>query len=501
MVTLDRCVVSRDQEVHPRTVKYTDPETFELEQRLRAALRARVQGAPVTSLPRLTPGQFPESTGGRRAVLIGGSAVLAVMAGLAAVAVLQPDGRSGPVAVNVAGPVAGEPEHRSAAVRVILDLPGLDPVRVDETVVSGGVAAGPGVDGFYIQSFRSPFGFSGPMVWVLTVPPPPSGRNDYGFNIGRPLTIQRSPAHLQGSGPGLRLTWPADNGGGVIVASWGLSEDAVVSFANGLRRRQAGWDATVLPEGLAVVVDSPRAGYRPPGTRVEETYRNSSGRQVQLSVTSVTPVGFEDRAMGVASARSFEAITVAGRLGLLIGEPGGGPSGFLVLWQPTDTSMAELRLKPATADDVVTREDVLAVASAIRVVDDDAWQSSLPSSTIQPDDFHEEVARLQAGAPLPSGSSWDAFEVAPVARDRPSLAEEMLTYAVCAWQRDWLSATTAGENTRADAVVNTLEKAATWPIAREAAPWVQPPDIGESLSGQMRSGDVASVRVSVTRCK
>ena len=71
--------------------------------------------------------------------------------------------------------------------------------------------------------------------------------------------------------------------------------------------------------------------------------------------------------MGLASARTFEAMTVAGRPGLLIGERGGGPSGFLVLWQPTDTSLAELRLKRATTDDVVTREDVLAVASAVRV--------------------------------------------------------------------------------------------------------------------------------------
>lgn len=428
-------------------------------------------------------------------MLVGAAAVLVAVVGATTFIALPDEPRSpDAVAVDASGPAAAA-EPKPSATRVVVDLPGTELLRVDETILPASDTSGPGVDGFYMQSFRTSAGFAGPMLWVLTVPPPSSERNDYGFGVGRTVSVQGRPARVQGAGPGLRLTWPADDGGGVILASWGLAEDAVISIANGLRSRQAGWDATVLPLGMTVVVDSPRGGPRPKGSRVQATYRTAGGRPLNLEVSDVTAVDFEDRAMGVGTARSFEAVTVGGRQGLLIGEAGSGPARSLLLWQPTDTSMAELRVGRSTADDEVTRDDVVAVASAVRTVDESTWVHALPPSTVRPDQIATEASRLQDGVPLPASSAWR--NIAPAARDRLGLAQEILVYATCAWARDWIGAVAAGDDARAQYAVVTLERSSTWPLAKEAGTPTPLAVRGSSVTNQMRAGDVDAVSSAV----
>lgn len=445
-----------------------------IEDALRTALRARLETYedPLPP-PRYsgTPRTAHRGTARRATAGAIAAAVAIVVIAFGAVRLTGGGQATPPAGLDVAaGPASSIPLANPPVVRLLVEHPSLRAVRVDEVLVPGGApAGGPGVDGFYMQAFRTSAGFDGPMLWVLTVPPPTSERNDYGFGQGRRLTVQDRDGHIQGEGPGLRLTWPGSDGGGVIITSWGVSQADVVNVADGLRPRLAGWDATVLPGGLAPVVDSPRAAGQlaGDGRRVESTYRGDSGRMVELSVSDAGPVSFEDRAMGISTARSVESVTVAGRPGLMI-EAGGAGSRRSVLWQPTATTIAELRVGRATADDVVSRDDVLVLVASTRLVDDEVWLSSLPPSTVRPEDVRTTASMLSQGTPLPQGSTWPSTIMAPAARDRASLATEMLNQALCAWERDWLTAMGGADQRRADAALAALDGSHSWAVAAAA---------------------------------
>lgn len=447
--------------------------TSDTERRLQEALVARIQSAPAPRPPARFVLLEPRMPQDRRPIGVRLAAVLvASLAVATAVVALTPDReRSHPVDV-AAGPDSQLGDHAVAPPRVIVDLPGVSSVFVDETLTppTEEAESGPGVDGFYVQSFRTPAGLAPPLLWVLTVPPPPSEMNDYGFESGRPITVQGGTAHVVGASPLFRLTWPGPEGGGVIMSSWGLSEGELTAVADGLRSRPAGWDATFLPHGLAPALDRARASSRRPENvrRVDTVYRTESGRQIQLHVTDTEPVSFENRIMGIGNARSVEEVAVGGRQGLII-DAGSDASSWSVLWQPTDTTMAELSLSKATADDVVSADDVIAVVSGVRVVDESEWQDRLPSSTIRSEALASEVARLRADTPRPPGQP-PATELTPLARDRRVLADDVMRDAMCAWARDWLTATASHDGPRAEAAAAALKGASDWPVVAEAYP-------------------------------
>lgn len=473
------------------------------EERLRTALRARVDAFD-EPVPPVVPHPRPQLPRVRRAPRLRTATIAAVLvAAMAAVGLLVAEGDDParrPGIDVVAGPPseAPAPPVAPAVVRVVVDAPGVKAVRVDEIVSPPtGPPAGPGIDGFHMQSFRSAAGFEGPMLWVLTVPPPGHEPNDYGFGLGRRVTVQGRPAHVQGDA-GLRLTWPAADGGGVILTSWGMAERDLLAVAEGLRPRPAGWEATVLPGGLAPVIDSSRAAgqHVTGGRRVEGTYRDGSGRSVSLSVSDAGPVTFEDRASAGHEARTFEAVAVAGRPGLMT-QTGGDGSRWSVLWQPTPTMVAELRLDPAARDDVVNGDDVRAALASVRVVDEQQWRSMLPASTVRPEDLPATAASLWAGTHLPAGATWSDSAVVPAARDRAALASEVMNHALCAWQREWLAAKDGGDEARAERAVVALDRAGAWPISAVANPGGQL-SRGRNIATQLR-GDVASARDYVAR--
>lgn len=475
-----------------------------LEDALRTALRARLETYEDPLLvPRYQGPSGPAYGGTAQRATAGAIAVAVAIAVIAFGAISFIGGGQGarPGGLDVAaGPTVTVPQGDRPVVRLVIEDQSLHPVRVDEVLLPGGApAGGPGVDGFYMQAFRTPTGFEGPMLWVLTVPPPTSERNDYGFGQGRRLTVQGRNGYIQGEGPGLRLTWPGGDGGGVIITSWGVSEGDIVQVAEGLRPRSAGWDATVLPGGLAPVVDSSRAAGQliGDGRRVESTYRGDSGRMVDLSVSDAGPVSFEDRAMGIGGARSVESVMVAGRPGLMM-EANGDGSRRSVLWQPTGTTVAELRVGRATAADVVTRNDVLAVVARVRMVDGQAWLSSLPPSTVSPADLPATIAMLSKGTPLPPGSTWPGTNTAPTARDRASLASEMFDYALCAWEREWLIAMGGVDERRAEFALAALDGSQSWAVAT-AADRASTQFRATYIGDLMHAGDVPRAQEYVAR--
>lgn len=75
---------------------------------------------------------------------------------------------------------------------------------------------------------------------------------------------------------------------------------------------------------------------------------------------------------------------------------------------------------------------------------------------------------LSHGTPLPQGSTWPSSIMAPAARDRASLSTEMMSHALCAWEREWLRAMGDADQGRAATALATLDDAHSWAVAAAA---------------------------------
>ena len=264
----------------------------------------------------------------------------------------------------------------------------------------------------------------------------------------------------------------------MILASLQLSEDELLAVARGLRARVPGWEFSVLPDGLAPVVDSARRGV--PGARTMDADYNGQGVTAHVSVSTAGPTSFDDRVMGVGVAPSARPVTVAGQVGLLTQEPGRLNS-WAVIWQPSPTTVATVRFSGMA--------DVLAEAlPGVRVVPEDEWLSTLPESTVRPASVPAEVAALQQGVPLPSGRSWEELSIAAVARDRQTLADQVTSWARCAWNDEWKAATDAGDKVRADAAIEAVSTSSTWPGGMAAGSPAGAASLAETLADQLRAG-------------
>jgi hypothetical protein len=450
-----------------------------IETRLRDALQAHAEATDVVVPLRFVPNAPVRR---RRPLRLAAAGVaLALAAGAVGLVVRRPESpRPSELHVTDTAELQVGPPA-SPLPRVIVDLPGLRLDRVEERFPTAlqEPTSGPGFDGFHIQSFRTAEGLAGPLLWALTVPAPPSDRNDYGFGLGRPVAVQGTTAWLSGGGPGYRLAWAGSGGGGVILTSLHLSEDELLAVARGLRPRATGWEFSVLPHGLAGVVDSPRRGG--PGARTMDADYNGQGVAASVSVSTAGPASFEDQIMGVGIAPSVQPVTVAGVVGLLIEEPG-RPNSRAVVWQPSPTTVARVRL-------ISFAGGIGEMLAGVRVVTEDEWLGTLPERTVRPASVPAEVTALQQGVPLPAGRGWGELRIAAVARDRQSLADQVVSWAVCAWNDEWQAATDAGDGGRAGAAIDAVAASGAWPSASTAyAGPAHAASRAEDLAEQLRAG-------------
>jgi hypothetical protein len=254
----------------------------------------------------------------------------------------------------------------------VLDVPGATPGGVVREVRPA-TPAGP-VD---LQAFRTDAGFDGPAVWVE------HGVEAYG--TGEQVTVKGRPAYLNDRGDTALLDWPGSrddrHDDGFHLYASKLSHDDLIAFADGLEPRAGGgWDATVLPQGLAEV--AVEADAQPASEHAEWTYVRDDGTGFQFLVdpggASALEQAVRDQ-VGDGQGR-LEAIAVDGRPGVVMDGGGAGT----VIWRPTDDVVVTLRSD-------LDRDGVLAALQQVRAVGEATWLAQFPAD--------QQVEAPSPGAP------------------------------------------------------------------------------------------------------
>ena len=296
---------------------------------------------------------------------------------------------------------------------LLLDDPTLSVTSVDATV-GPPTATGPdtGEAGWHVQSYETAAGLGGPRVQVLTVPYlDADGPDDIGHTYGDAdtdrVTVQGEPANLLTRDRFAGLWWPGGGDGGVLLSAWDVAADELVALADGLVARSGGgaggWDASTLPSGLALTVDVPR------GSDVTVPWWSANVQYVRVGVEGTGPslsistggaVAFADMT-APSPFQSIEPVTVDGRPGALIAMADGAD--HRLLWRHSDTTIGEIWAMGTTRDEVV------AMAAAIREVGEDEWVASLPPTRSRPPGRPTCSPPWRRARRCRPASSWDGF--------------------------------------------------------------------------------------------
>lgn len=353
----------------------------ELEERVRAALHARASATVTASPDRFVPRPPRQPRVRRHAKVALAAAALALAAALVASLAFGREGRPD-VATDPAGPdgtrpsttvvTSGQGDARARQLSgpsgsrwFVLDLPGVVPAGASRTEASA-----LDDDTTTLQSFRTDAGFSGPLVWVETVP---LGA-EFGFGDvaggATQVTVGGSAGYLYDHGDAATLGVPDAGGAGLYVNALGLPAADVVEFAAGLRLAPGGEGVDAepdLPRGLEeVLVDT-----APPADPeyAEWSYTGENGENYELFVTPGGGAVFEDglRQHVEGGGVTLEAMSVDSRPGVIVHRAGES----VVLWRPTDDVVVDFRTSAAG-------DDLIAAVEALRPVDLDAWVDHLP---------------------------------------------------------------------------------------------------------------------------
>lgn len=300
----------------------------------------------------------------------GGVLALAVVAGVLAVKGEQPDD----VEMGPAGPAGGGSVSLPA---LTVDLAGWAIVAVEDTSVPADVAGSedPTVP---IQVFRRPGDLAGPSVVLhhqAASDPVVAEPGDLTVAVGD------TEAYLRRTGEqSLTLRWNADQGDAhARVQAWGLSEDQLIDFADGLRRKdddisfpssaddEFGFVASSLPEGIEEVQMNPVNEERPgirrlvleAGERTAEVVINEGGEQA-----------FEaELANRLATAREVDATSVLQHPAVAVEHPDDGQ--WSLIWRHIGQALVVVTLSG------VDRSTVADFAAGIREVPEDEWRDML----------------------------------------------------------------------------------------------------------------------------
>jgi hypothetical protein len=195
------------------------------------------------------------------------------------------------------------------------------------------------------------------------------------------VAVGDTEAYLRRTGEqSLTLRWNADQGDAhARVQAWGLSEDQLIDFADGLRRKdddisfpssaddEFGFVASSLPEGIEEVQMNPVNEERPgirrlvleAGERTAEVVINEGGEQA-----------FEaELANRLATAREVDATSVLQHPAVAVEHPDDGQ--WSLIWRHTGQALVVVTLSG------VDRSTVADFAAGIREVPEDEWRDML----------------------------------------------------------------------------------------------------------------------------
>ncbi len=301
----------------------------------------------------------------------GGMLALAVVAGVLAVKGEQPnDVEMGP-ADSTRGSVS--------LPALTVGLAGWEIVAVEETDVPADVTAtdDPVLEGS-LQVFRRPGDLAGPSVvlhHLAASDPVVAEPGD------RTVAIGDTEVYLRGTGEqSLTLRWNPDHGDTyALLQAWGVSEDQLVEFVDGLRRKdddisyppspddELGFVASVLPGGLEEVLMNP-VNEKRPGLR--RLVLEAGERTAEVVIDEGGEPAFEDElADRLATAGEVEAMSVLQRPAVAVEHPGDGR--WSLIWRHTGQAVVVATLAG------VDRSTVADFAAGIREVTEDEWRDML----------------------------------------------------------------------------------------------------------------------------
>ena len=431
-----------------------------LEDRLRDALRQRAEATPVAG--REAPVPSPVAAVLRRGRFLPAALAAAAAAVVAAWLIVATDGEDGhrvatrvpPATTALVVPLPEAPPDGKPP-RLVVGLSGASLTRVSESRVDP--VATP--HRTYLQLFKVP-GEAAPLLFVETAPPDmdltsaASGEQAERRAVnGRAAYLSRNPVRV------VSLNIPEPSGGGLVVSAFGLDDDEIVAAAEALVPRLAGAvgvDASrPLPRGL--VLSGEGGGLPPAGVHAETEVNLPTGATVRLNLQPAGSGNFErlvqDR---VNSAPAVESVSVLGQPGFLVT----GAGGTVVMWQPAQGWMAELR----TAVDGERARDVV---SAVRQVDEEVWVAALPAHTLSPGEQASAAQRLQADIPLPPHTSWAGLAIGSLDPDPNQFKIAVAKYALCAWVKEYRRATSGGDAEEARRALDAISGAPRWTSLRE----------------------------------
>jgi hypothetical protein len=152
---------------------------------------------------------------------------------------------------------------------------------------------------------------------------------------------------------------------------------------------------------------------------------------------------------------------------------------FTTLWTDGDLSL-ELR---GVFDDV---DAYRAVAETLARVDEETWLAALPDDTVAPDERAAAVDEMLRDMPVHPDVSVAELEEGRAVNDRYQLGARVSGAVACAWIRQWIDATAAGDEAAAREAVHAMSSARDWAILEEMRPQGGWPDVLWEYADAMR---------------
>jgi hypothetical protein len=407
------------------------------------AAQERAGGTPAATGTRHLPG--------RRAVAVGTAAAVAAAA-LVVIGFVAGDdsGYRVRVAAEPEGPAPALDRGADGSFPHLL-IGGWRVSRADESTFPRSSDADAGS---FSQVYRHPErGYDGAQVAVQTMAA--------GADWGRPDGAREVDA---GSGHAViyrsndlmaTVVWTPEDGRTVVVRGTRVDDDELVKVVRGLQPRDTGgWEATRLPEGLALVAEGPEVA--------PERFHNSDveftrgDHRLELTMAEGDRLAYEDLVDDrVDSAAELRQAAVLGR--------------------PAAVTRYEKSQRHAAmwfADGVVyeldgdagDRQAFVEALGDLRVVDADTWEAALPDSSVPPRERAAEIDRMLADIPQPPGFDPAPLRRGDVASDRYQLGARVTGAVACAWIDRWAEARRAGGQVTVNQAVDAMATSRNWRV-------------------------------------
>jgi hypothetical protein len=335
---------------------------------------------------------------------------------------------------TVAEPVADP----FAPPRVIVDLPGWTLTRASDSSQES-------PDLVLFDPVRR---FDGPWVRV-------HAEQGIGMSFGgveRTVRVGSVDGTVSGDTDNTLLDWTTPDGHQLWAFAWKLADQTLADLVANVTVGDDGTlTASALPPGFAPADTETAAAM---ARYVEYQFDHGDGTSVQVTFYAGAQQAFESRVGG--DVRTSLAI---------------GDEEFSLLDYGSGRYRANV-LRGFWAWEIdgepfASRDEFADLIAHLRIVDDAAWEASLPAEITGSTTRSETVSALLAGVSLPDGFDTEALLGGDATMDRYQLVAEVSGAVACAWLDIWFDATDAADAAAARLAADALATSRDWAMLSE----------------------------------